>query len=435
MRERRVSARSWRALGRSFRVGAWGLVDQGLVSGVNFFTVVLLARELTPVDFGYFVLAFTVLQTATTLQSALVTRPHNVLGAVRDRGGYADYSMTTAVEQAVFAGALGLLALVAAGIGAAAGFREVALLLVLCPALLTWQLQEFGRRVLYTENRLAAALTADAVGYGSQVVALVVLWRLDRLTATSALAAVAATFVPAIALEAWQLRSSLTGRFDRAALAANWRFGKWLAAAEVGYWFSSNFYFYLAAAVVGATASAVLKAGQTLLGPISVFLAFFVAYLPIGFARSLHGSGSLVASLRRSYAPIMAIVLPYCVAMSVFARPLLRTVYGAEYEGYASVVRLFALYYVLLAVSSPIVAALAATRRSRDIFVANAASGVVSLAIGWALLEALGPSGGVVGMIVTWLVAMAVYAWAFRSASAGPALEARARSGTRAPAG
>jgi O-antigen/teichoic acid export membrane protein len=435
MRERGARPRSWRAFARRFHVGAWGLVDQGVVSGVNFFTIVLLARALDPADFGYFVLAFTVLQTATTLQAALITRPHNVLGAVRDPADYADYSRTTAAEQGMFAGALALLALVAAGIGAAAGFSEVALLVVLSPALLTWQLQEFGRRVLYTENRLSAAFAADVVGYGGQVVALVVLWRLDRLTATSAVAAVAATFVPAIALEAWQLRNSLSGRFDPAALAANWRFGKWLAAAEVGYWFSSNFYFYLAAAVVGATASAALKAGQTLLGPISVFLAFFVAYLPIGFARSLHRSGSLVASLRRSYAPIMGIVLPYCVAMFVFARPLLRTVYGPEYEGYASVVRLFALYYVLLAVSSPIVAALSAARRTREIFVANAASGVVSLGIGWALLEALGPSGGVVGMIVTWAVAMALYAWAFRSASAGPPLEARARSGTRAPAG
>jgi O-antigen/teichoic acid export membrane protein len=423
-------------LARAFHTELWGLSDQGLVSGVNFFTLVLLARGLEPVEFGYFVLAFTILQTATTLQSALITRAHNVFGAVRTGREYVDYSTTALAAQACFAGALALLALAAAGICAAGGFGGVNLLLVLAPALVTWQFQELGRRMLYTEGRFSAAFAADAVGYGAQVAALVLLWRFDRLTATTALAAVAATFVPAIALEAWQLRDSLRGRFDRRALAANWSFGKWLAAAEIGYWFSSNFYIYLAGALLGALASGVLKAGQTLLGPISVFLAFFVAYLPIGFARSLRGSGSLVAELRRSYAPIMVVVLPYCAATAVFAKPLLRVVYGSEYEGYASVVRLFAVYYVLLAVSSPIVAALSAGGQTREIFVANAASGTLSLAIGWALLEAFGPSGGVVGMIATWLLAMALYVWAFRSASPSPAVDGSGRrSGTRAPVG
>ena len=63
--------------------GLWGLCDHGLVSGVNFLTIVLVARAVTPAEFGAFVLAFTVILTTLTLQAALITRPHNVLGAVR----------------------------------------------------------------------------------------------------------------------------------------------------------------------------------------------------------------------------------------------------------------------------------------------------------------------------------------------------------------
>ena len=180
-------------LARAFHTELWGLGDQGLVSGVNFFTLVLLARTLEPVEFGYFVLAFTILQTATTLQSALITRAHNVFGAVRTGREYADYSTTALAAQACFAGALALLALAAAGICAAGGFGGVDLLLVLAPALVTWQFQELGRRILYTEGRFSAAFAADAVGFGAQVAALVLLWRSDRLTATTALAAVAAS--------------------------------------------------------------------------------------------------------------------------------------------------------------------------------------------------------------------------------------------------
>ena len=56
-------------LAGAFHTELWGLSDQGLVSGVNFFTLVLLARGLEPVEFGYFVLAFTILQTATKTPS------------------------------------------------------------------------------------------------------------------------------------------------------------------------------------------------------------------------------------------------------------------------------------------------------------------------------------------------------------------------------
>ncbi len=406
----------------------WGLLDQGLVSGVNFFTIVLLARSLAPEPFGYFVLAFTVLQSAGTLQSALVTRPHNVLGAVRRGRDYADFSAATAAAQAAFSGLLTVAALIAALGVALAGSPRAGLVAATAPALLAWQLQELGRRMLYTENRLRAACANDALAYGGQTAALVVLWRLDLLTGTRALLTLAAAFAVAAALLAWQLRGTLAGSVRRVDLTAAWGFGKWLGVAEVAQWLSTQLYVYLAAAVVGPVASGAIKAGQTLLGPMSVFLTFVTSYLPIVLTRELEATGSIAGKLRESMTRVLPLVVCYCAAMALIASPALRAVYGPAYRPYADVVQLFALYYVLLAFSTVAVAALSALRATRAVFVGQAAGAVVSLAVGWLLLDAWGPAGGVAGMLVSWAAAMALFLHGLRHALRLPALRPRPRA-------
>ena len=402
------------------RTELWGVLDQGLVSGVNFLTIILLARSLAPVDFGYFVLAFTVLQTAGTLQAALITRPHNVLGAVRHGRDYVDYSTTAAVVQVGFACTLASLAVAVAVLAHVGGFSQTQVVLALAPALVAWQLQELGRRMLYTEGRLSAAFANDVLSYGGQAFALVLLWRLDLLTGPRALLTLAAAFAVGAAVVAWQLRSTLAGRLDRSALSANWHFGKWLGVAEVGQWFSTQFYIYLAAAVVGAVASAALKAAQTLLGPISVFLTFVTSYLPIVLARELESSGTIRRKVRQSLTGILPVVVPYCLVIGLLAEPALELVYGSEYGQYADVVQLFALYYVVLAFSTVAIAALSARGMTRDVFVGQAAGAALSLAVGWALLLELGPAGGVVGMLLSWAVAMAFFLRALRAAERPP---------------
>ena len=73
------------------------------ISAANFVTMVLLARGLTQADFGGFTLVYSVLLFANSLQSGLVTQPHNILGATRRGEDYIRYTTSTAVSQLVLA--------------------------------------------------------------------------------------------------------------------------------------------------------------------------------------------------------------------------------------------------------------------------------------------------------------------------------------------
>lgn len=393
----------------SRRVETWGLADQALVSATNFLTIVVVARALAAEEFGYFVLAFTILQSCGMLQAALLARAHNVLGAVRSGRDYADYSTTAALSQVGLAIILAALALVVAALLEARGVAQAALVAALAPALLTWQLQELGRRMLYTERRLAAAFANDVVGYGGQAVALVLLALAGELTAVRALVTLSLSFGLATALVVWQLGPTLRGRPNRASARENWHFGKWLGAAEVGQWIATHFTIFVAAIVVGPVASAALKAGQTLLGPMSVLLTFVTSYLPTDFARELRELGTVDRSARRALGRVLPVVVPYCLVIGLLAGPVLELVYGSEYRSYEEVVVAFSLYYAALAFSTVAIATLTARSLTRRIFVGQTAGAVVSLAMTWLLLRELGAVGGVVGMLLGLAAAMAVF--------------------------
>ena len=405
------------------RTEVWGVLDQALVSGVNFLTVILVARALAPADFGYFVIGFTILQSAGVLQAALITRPHNVLAAVRSGRAYADYTTTSFVAQIGLTAVLCTLGALASGVLYVSDSPHWTLAAAALPALVAWQLQEFGRRVLYTERRLPIAFANDFRAYGSQAAVLIGLALAGRLTAVTALLAMAATLAVGALAPCVAAPLEPPGRLDPRSLSAGWSFGKWLGVAEVGQWFSTHFYIYLGAAVLGSVASAALKAGQTLLGPVSVFLTFVTSYLPVVLAREVDSGGSVKNKTRRSLSAVLPVVVSYCVLVAIFAKPLLELVYGPAYGGYADVVRLYAGYYVVLSVSTVAVAALSARHMTREIFVGQGVAAAISLAFGWLLVLEAGPAGAVVGMLVSLGAALLVFVHALRAgASAGTGL-------------
>lgn len=391
--------------------GFWGVGDQALMSGANFITMVLLARGLAPAAFGWFTLAYTFLLLANSVQAALFTQPHNVLGtplagmpeATRQSDQYRAYTTSTALGQALFLLAMALPVALAARVAASAGWAESGLLAWLLAAMVAWQAQEFVRRVLYTEGRLGAAFANDIIGYGGQALAVAGLWGMGRLTETAALGALAATSLAAAALGSWQLRLSFGATVDLEVLAQNWAFGKWLLAQEmVSYWIAAQLYLFLAALLVGPAAAAMVKVAQVLFGPLRVIALWLDTTLPIAFARTLRAAGAPAVGrqLQHTCAVLIPTISAYCLGVAIFAEPLLGLVYGESYREGAAVLRLFALYALVSAIQLIVCSALRARQLTRSMFLSTAYAGLVALGAGWLLVLALGTEGAVLGMLL-----------------------------------
>jgi O-antigen/teichoic acid export membrane protein len=397
---RHVSVRSELA-----RMGAWGLVDQTILSGTSFLTLVVAARFLTPDDFGAYVLAFTGLLVLNGLQGSLFGGPHNVLGITRRGADYVRYTAATAASQLAFATAFAVLALVVGAILVMDGDPGGYLSLALAPALFAWQIQEFLRRVLYTEGRIPAAVANDVVSYGGQVVGIVFLWRLGGITGPALLLVVAATSAAGVVLGLVQLRSSLGLTIDASCVRENWQFGKWLAGANAGFWLSSAAVVYLAAGILGSSAPGILKAAQIVLGPLNVLLLFLATVLPIIFSRALARSEQ---ALKRRLKLVLAmsgpLVVVYCLAAALLARPIMHALYAGKYDAYAHIVGLVALYYFVDYFSQVIRDVLKARRVTRPVFVGNILGGLAAVVVAPGLLVSFGVAGAALAMLVSIVV-------------------------------
>ena len=283
------SASDGAKVARLVRESSWAFADQALISATNFATVVILARELAPEDFGAFVLAYAALFFVNGLQTASSPATQcpraepswsrlPELHTVDGRG-------TRAVHRRRKPRRLRSRARrVPVGRGGARRDRRHD------PR--ARGLAGPGVRPqdpLHGEpNRTAFAI--DIVGFGGQVALILVLVADDRISAAGALYAVAAASAAGALLGGWAIRHSLRGGVRRGFLEENWAFGKWLGAAMAASWLSVQLFLYLTAIVVDASAAAGLKASQTVLGPLNAFFIFLITILPIRLAAARSGA-------------------------------------------------------------------------------------------------------------------------------------------------
>lgn len=377
------------------RKGFWGVTDQAVVSASNFLTMILLARVLSPAAFGTFVLVHAVFLFMNSLQMGLIVQPHNVLGASRDRGDYTRYTSSMLVGQIVFAVLQAVLLLSAAAVSQLAGWGFAPLLVAATVAVVAWQMQEFVRRVYYTEERVSAAFVNDLIKYGGQGIGLIALWQLGMLTGASAFYMIAATSTVGAIIGFRHNQPVFRGRFDRGSLRDSWHFGKWLFGARLVATASSQSQAVLVAAFVGVAGAGVFKAAQNLVAPTHVIMNALTS-IAVPRASHLYTHSGLLAM--RAYLVKVAVVASvplfgYLIVVGFMAEWLLRFLYAGPYVGYMSLVWLFCLLYGVIYLAQVTSLFLIAMQRSRAILYAQIATAVAMFTADIPLIWQLGPYG------------------------------------------
>ena len=306
-------------------------------------------------------------------------------------------------------------------VGRLRGWHCEGLLIALVPAMVAWALQEFFRRILYTEGRMGAAFINDVLSYGGQAVWIVALWWLDLsrpagashlLTGASALQVLAITSGVAAVLGCLQVRKSLFGSIDLKVWTENWNFGKWLVGSEVLVYCSSlPMYMNLVGLLVGAGASGELKAAQTLFGPARIISYYLATVLPIQFAHRLAAGGddALRKAFRDSAIRVLPVVGAFCLIIALFAGPLL-AIFGKDFAAQPLVLAIYAMVAFVAFIQMVLSAALTARRMTRHVFMATGAGTIVTVLFSFPLIKVMGIYGALIGMLFTGL-AMTAMLW------------------------
>ncbi|HET8643292.1 MAG TPA: hypothetical protein VFM37_15245 [Pseudonocardiaceae bacterium] len=368
-------------LARRLRTGgrAAGLTvgDQFISSASNFTLGVLIARAGGAAGLGTFGVAFLIWLAVVGVNRALVTEPVTVCRPTHGRRAQLPEGLLASL--AIGAAAAALLAI--AGIALALfGIHPVALL-ALAPCIPSLLAHDYCRATAFRLRRPGRALIADAgfaLVQGCGSVALLVF----SVTSTAAFIAVwglGATAGAVIGIVLNGIRPTIHGGF--ALLRDLWPRSRWFLA-EFGTAFPADQgYLFLLPVLLGTGQFGLYRAGAGLIGPIVVV---FIAGGNLGLPESVRrlrrdGMRSLVAYAPRLTAAIVTVAVLYCGLVAIFAEQVLRLTYGEEFTGAATITRLIAGQYVLLALSFGYGQAAKATGRMRQLWASRVISAVVSI--------------------------------------------------------
>ncbi|HLW60006.1 MAG TPA: polysaccharide biosynthesis C-terminal domain-containing protein [bacterium] len=394
--------------------GSWAIMDQGLFASSNFLLNVMLARWLTPRDYGAFTVAFSFFLFIGAVHFALLIEPMLVFGPAKYAGRYAEYLNTLLLGHWALVAPASLalllsgtfLALFWPGALSAAlvGFAFAGPVI-----LLTWLM----RRACYLRSEPRLAALAGLLHLTLMMVGLFALYRQRWLSILSALALlVAVSLLTCLWLSIrlhlpWPSRPP-RGVF-RGTLKDHWRYGRWAAATMVLMWIPGESYFLLLPLWHGLDATAVFKAMMNLTTPLrNTDIALGVLMLPV-LAR-VRGTARFGRLISLATAVLVVGSAVYWIPLVLFHRPLLAWMYGGRYEGYAEVLWFLGLYLLISPVTDIFGGGLRALERPDLVFRANVLATVAALTFGlWGIVRwgVVGAGGGLalsstVRAIATW---------------------------------
>ncbi|PWC62804.1 hypothetical protein TSH7_09050 [Azospirillum sp. TSH7] len=381
---------------------SWALVDQAVASGANFLTIVILARQLGVEGFGLFMLAWLVLLFFRSLQGGLIIAPMMSIGPKQEpqrRDAY--YGVVLACQLVLVVGGSAFILCGAWVIALMApGAIPTQIAVPLAAACAGDQLQEFARRLFFSQDRPRLAVLVDVTTYGSRTLLLLLFGGGTEL----ALWFVFLSALPGMGVTLYGLAGlRLTAAAMREFLPRQWRFARWTVGAALLEWGSGHLIVMVAGGVLGTAAVGAIRATTNIFAPVQVLIQALNNVVPVRAAALLAEGGErpLVRYLTRVTALSGAVCLAILAVGTGFPAHILLLLYGPGYEQYAHLVYWWVAIYAAGFLQFPLSAALSAIELTRPFFLSilcEAAFGIVSA---WVLPHWFGLDGTMFGILVT----------------------------------
>jgi O-antigen/teichoic acid export membrane protein len=389
--------------------GFWAVLDQGLFAASNFVLNVLLARWLSPSDYGAFSIAFAVFLLIASLHTATLCEPMLVFGSGKYRNRLSEYLGILVYGNMGFA-ALGSLALLLASLGIAL-WGSIALSVVLLAlalagpfVLLLWLM----RRACYVRLDPRLAATGGAWYMILMLAGAYVLYRFEWLSAASALGVMGISSLVVSLWLAARLRMERPRLRDnellRESLESHWKWGRWSTANQALAWLPSNIYFLLLPIWGGLEVAAAFKALTNLLMPMLQANAALTSLLLPILVRARENS-TFGAHVRLALIPFVLAPSLYWILLGAFHRPLVSWLYGGQYTEHANLLWLLGLVPIAAAVRGVMAQTWKALERPDWLFVASAVSGVVAVTLGVGCVYLWGIVGAGIGFLISQVAA------------------------------
>ncbi len=382
--------------------GALSAIDQGIISLVNFAASVLIGHYVEPTQFGIYTVGFLAILLVRAVQEGIIITPLNAFGAGLELNEFRKYVTATGFIQLILAAASAVAALLLGAIITDLG-NDMAgpTIFALWFAFLTWQLQEFIRRVFYTRGQVFFAVLSTIISSIIRIAAILIMANRHTLNGIQGLNANGWGALAAFAVGGFLARKYWDRNWQNIyqTWKQNWKFGRWTLGGTIANWVTVQMYPIITAGMISFAAAGAYQALQNLVAPVHVLLRASDTFLTPRTAKLYQKSGTkgVRRVLKLTYIftgiPIIGVLM-----MAVFfARPLLHLMRGDTYLSFSNGAYIMAVFYIFWYTYWPLQTAFKAIRVSLPIFIANIAATISMFTIGLLMINTWGVYGTMAG--------------------------------------
>ncbi len=405
---------------------AFSVADQGIVSGANFALNILLARWLTPAEYGAFAVAFTIFLFLSGFHNALVLEPMCVLGPSQYRGEPQRYRRSLLLLNLGLTGGLAAVAVLAALIvkDDLLGKALWGLAAVIPFTLLFW----FLRRVCYLDFRpeeaarssLVYAVLLIASTFAFQWNGQLSLFQAFLCMGTAGLGA-SIPGLRTLYLEMLQDRNRDSTSADHSRMPRvfkeHWNYGKWVAALTVLSLATLHIQTLLSAALLGLEAAGALRAVTNFILP-AMQTINSISMLGLPVLSDHFGRGDMKGLLRKSFFITTGLTVLGCaceVPLLLFNGQLEGLVYGGKFAAFSELIPVMGLIPVFSGLASGYSLALRAVQKPQHYVIVGAITAPIGIVTAILFTNLWGLGGLAAGMVITYASGTAVTFFLYRT--------------------
>jgi O-antigen/teichoic acid export membrane protein len=396
--------------------GGLAILDQGVFAGSNFVISILLARWLSPEQYGSYAVAFAIFLFILTFYQALLLEPMLVFGGSAYRNCLRGYLKALLMLHLGLSVGIVLILAVSAGVALKlepASSLPSALVGVAFAApsiLLFWLV----KRTFYLKLSPAPSAGAAVLYCVLTMGGLAFVYKHGLLSVFSALVLMGVGSLGASAMLLIYLKLRLFSSLEAPSVldigSRHWRYGRWALGANAMMWVPINLFYPLLSRFSGMAQAGELRALMNFASPMLQTCAALSSLMLPYSARVLEqrGSAGVNVVLKRMTLLCVACAVPYWLVLLAFRESAFRMLYSGRYTEVMYLLPIVALVSIFGSAFFGPSIVLRSLEAPGSVFAAVSVSSCIALAVGVPLTRALGVKGAVWSMALSEALAFAM---------------------------
>ena len=387
------------------------IADQGIVSGTNFMTGLLITRVCGAETYGEYALYWMIFLFFQGLSNAFIGLPAQVISNQRiNKIAYLEFNN----QMGLMLMAL-LLPLLYLGFGIyhllfqasfGWGYWLFPLVIVL------FLKHEMNRKYFYAKDELNKVMLIDSVTYFGFVPTFFILGQANALNLNSIVCSMLCfALVGQSVFQLIKTKNPNLFAFKKLPFHTNWNYAKALITTAILQWFTGNLFLILAGSILGVGAVGIVRILQNVLGVLHVLFLTLENVLPAKAAYLFHhhGKKQVLTYFRKVLLVTGSVYVIILALVYIFGADLLDFLYGNVYRGYGSLLQLFTFVYLFVFLGTLAQIAIKSLHLNHGILKAYIISVGATLALAYPLLSFFQIKGIIIGFGLLQIITLSVY--------------------------